>query len=47
MLETLKRYMQLEKVTIDDEALLYIIRLADGGMRDALSLLEKCLSFYF
>lgn len=29
----------------DDEALGYIAKLADGGMRDAITLLDKCLSF--
>ena len=33
-----------EQVTISDEAALLIARLADGGMRDALSLLDQCLS---
>ena len=43
----LKVYMANEKIQIEDDALAYITRLADGGMRDALSLLEKCISFYF
>ncbi len=43
----LSGYMQKESIGIDEEALAYIARLADGGMRDALSLLEKCISFYF
>ena len=28
----------------EDEALIYIAKLADGGMRDALSILERCLN---
>lgn len=40
-------YMQIESVAIEESALAYIARLADGGMRDALSLLEQCISFYF
>ncbi|OOB77707.1 MAG: DNA polymerase III, subunit gamma and tau [Epulopiscium sp. Nuni2H_MBin001] len=43
----LEKYMQIENVNIDTEALGYIARLADGGMRDALSILEQCISFYF
>lgn len=43
----LRTYMENERIQIEDEALSYITRLADGGMRDALSLLEKCISFYF
>jgi DNA polymerase-3 subunit gamma/tau len=30
---------------VDDEALEYIAKVADGGMRDAITLLDKCLSF--
>lgn len=29
----------------DDEAIKYIAKLADGGMRDAITMLDKCLSF--
>ena len=29
----------------DKEALEYIIKIADGGMRDAITLLDKCLSY--
>jgi len=32
-------------ITFDREALGYIAKLADGGMRDAITLLDKCLSF--
>ncbi|MGL4799559.1 MAG: DNA polymerase III subunit gamma/tau, partial [Cellulosilyticaceae bacterium] len=45
--DRLREYMENEGVSIEDDALSYIARLADGGMRDALSLLEKCISFYF
>ncbi|OON96712.1 MAG: DNA polymerase III subunit gamma/tau [Epulopiscium sp. Nele67-Bin005] len=45
--QRLKEYMAKEAVDIEDEALEYIARLADGGMRDALSILEQCVSFYF
>jgi DNA polymerase-3 subunit gamma/tau len=34
-----------EGVAADDDALLLIARHADGGMRDALSVLDQCLSF--
>ncbi len=47
MQEALTGYLEEEGVQIEEEALQYLIRLADGGMRDALSLLEKCISFYF
>lgn len=45
--ERLALYMEKEHIDIEKEALTYIARLADGGMRDALSLLEQCISFYF
>jgi len=41
----LKEVLALEDVESDDEALLSIARRADGGMRDALSLLDQVLSF--
>lgn len=34
-----------DAITFDREALGYIAKLADGGMRDAITLLDKCLSF--
>lgn len=34
-----------ERITADDEALRYIARLSDGGMRDAVSLLDQISSF--
>ena len=34
-----------EFIDYDDEALGYIAKLADGGMRDAITLLDKCVSF--
>ncbi|NDI34800.1 DNA polymerase III subunit gamma/tau [Chengkuizengella sediminis] len=34
-----------ENISIDDDALQYIARLSDGGMRDALSLLDQIVSF--
>lgn len=33
-----------EQITLSDDGALMIARLADGGMRDALSLLDQCLS---
>ncbi|TCZ78944.1 DNA polymerase III subunit gamma/tau [Paenibacillus albiflavus] len=41
----LKFVCEQEKLTADEEALHYIGRLSDGGMRDALSLLEQVSSF--
>lgn len=33
------------KIDLEKEALEYLAKLADGGMRDAITLLDKCLSF--
>ncbi|OON95002.1 MAG: DNA polymerase III subunit gamma/tau [Candidatus Epulonipiscium fishelsonii] len=43
----LAQYMQLENVKIEQEALTYIAHISDGSMRDALSILEQCISFYY
>ena len=36
-----------ENVEVEDRALNYIARVADGALRDALSLTEECISYYF
>jgi DNA polymerase-3 subunit gamma/tau len=36
-----------EGIDAEEKALRYIARMADGGMRDALSLLEQCISCYY
>lgn len=41
----LRQVVDIEGVAADDDALLLIARHADGGMRDALSVLDQCLSF--
>lgn len=38
---------QAEQIDVDDRALRYVARAADGSMRDALSLLDKCVAFHF
>ncbi|WP_058486969.1 DNA polymerase III subunit gamma/tau [Defluviitalea phaphyphila] len=43
----LKKYMEEEKVDIEDEALHYIARLSEGSMRDALSILDQSISFHY
>lgn len=45
--DRMKELMQTEQVEIEDKALRYIARTADGSMRDALSLLDQCIAFYF
>ncbi len=47
MVNTLKTYITLENKEIEDEALIYISSLSDGAMRDALSILDQCLAFYY
>jgi DNA polymerase-3 subunit gamma/tau len=43
--DRLRQVLTLEKLSAEDDALALIARYADGGMRDALSVLDQCLSF--
>jgi DNA polymerase-3 subunit gamma/tau len=45
IVERLRRICEVEKIVIDDDALLAVARGADGGMRDALSALDQLISF--
>lgn len=45
--ERLKELAVSENITIDDRALTYIAKTADGGMRDALSMMDMCVSFHY
>lgn len=47
MVKVLKEYMAEEKAQVSDDAIEYIAELSDGAMRDALSILDQCISFYF
>ncbi len=47
MTAVLAEYMQSEGVDIEEEALAYISEVSDGAMRDALSLLDMCMSFFY
>ena len=38
--------MAQEQVDAEEKALEYVARMADGSMRDALSLLDQCIAFY-
>lgn len=42
----LTELMEAEKVTVEEKALRYVAKAADGSMRDALSLLDQCIAFY-
>ena len=38
--------MEREQVEVEERAIRYIAKAADGSMRDALSLLDQCIAFY-
>ena len=44
--DRLEELMAKEQIEVEEKAIRYIAKKADGGMRDALSLLEQCISFY-
>lgn len=43
----LQELTQGEQISIEDRALRYIARKADGSLRDAISLLDQCIAFHF
>ncbi|MCD8089852.1 MAG: DNA polymerase III subunit gamma/tau [Clostridiales bacterium] len=45
--KTLTEYMKNESVNITEEAVRAISAVCDGAMRDALSILDRCISFYY
>ncbi len=44
--ERLRELVDAEGMDVEDEALSYVARVADGSLRDALSLLDQCYVFY-
>lgn len=42
----LRELVDVEGVQVEEKALKYIAKCADGSMRDALSLLDQCIAFY-
>lgn len=42
----LTELMEKEQVPVEERAIRYIAKAADGSMRDALSLLDQCIAFY-
>ncbi|MDR1559742.1 MAG: DNA polymerase III subunit gamma/tau [Clostridiales bacterium] len=42
----MRAFIDSEGLNVTDEALRYIADISDGAMRDALSLLDQCISFY-
>ncbi|MCL2051214.1 MAG: DNA polymerase III subunit gamma/tau [Lachnospiraceae bacterium] len=47
MIQRLNILMAKEGIEAEDKALRYIAKSADGAMRDAISMLDQCISFYF
>lgn len=45
--DRLSELMQKEGVEVEERALRYVAKTADGSLRDALSLLDQCLAFHF
>ncbi len=44
--DRMKDLMDAEHVGVEEKALRYIAKAADGSMRDALSILDQCIAFY-
>ena len=45
MIGRIRKILEQEKISCDDEALRLIAQLADGGMRDALSIVDQCIAY--
>ena len=45
--DRLREVVDKEQVKVDDKALRYIAKAADGSMRDSLSLLDQCIAFNY
>ncbi|MBR0104763.1 MAG: DNA polymerase III subunit gamma/tau, partial [Firmicutes bacterium] len=44
--ETIKKYLELEGINADEDAVKYVAYLGDGSMRDSLSILDQCLAYF-
>ena len=44
--ERLYELIEIEHLDVEDKAVRYIARMADGALRDAISLLDQCVAFY-
>lgn len=44
--DRLAELMKYENINVEERALRYIAKAADGSMRDALSLIDQCIAFY-
>ncbi len=47
LMERMQELVEKEQVQIEEKALRYIAKAADGSARDALSLLDQCIAFHF
>lgn len=45
--DRLKELLDIEGVEVEDRAIKYVAKTADGSMRDALSLLDQCIAFHY
>lgn len=45
--DRLRELMEAEKISVEEKALRYVAKTADGSMRDALSLLDQCIAFHY
>lgn len=45
--DRLRELMDIEKISVEERALRYIAKSADGSFRDSLSLLDQCIAFHF
>ena len=43
----MQELMKAEGIAVEEKALRYVAKTADGSMRDALSLLDQCIAFHF
>lgn len=46
IVDRLRELTQKEQIDVEEKALRYIAKVADGSMRDALSILDQCTAFY-
>ena len=44
--DRLSELMKAENINVEERAIRYIAKAADGSMRDALSLIDQCIAFY-
>lgn len=47
LMERMQELVEKENVSIEEKALRYIAKAADGSARDSLSLLDQCIAFHF